>query len=159
MAPGHHIFVSKLSRVLGIHQNTLRYYLKKFHIDYQHTPISDSELNLLIQHFHSALPQSGLHYLTGLLHRHGLCIQRRCISAALHCVDPLGHVLRLCTATRQRQYQVSHPNALWHMDGHHKLVHWEIVIHGIVDGYCCTVCGQILLFLHMIIIFLGLARL
>ena len=25
------------------------------------------------------------------------------------------------------------------MDGHHKLIHWDIVIHGIVDGYCYTV--------------------
>ncbi|KAI5982901.1 hypothetical protein EDC04DRAFT_2616344 [Pisolithus marmoratus] len=30
------------------------------------------------------------------------------------------------------------PNALWHMDGHHKLIRWGIVIHGIVDGYCHT---------------------
>ncbi|KAG2134987.1 hypothetical protein BD769DRAFT_1293898, partial [Suillus cothurnatus] len=37
------------------------------------------------------------------------------------------------------QYKVSQPNALWHMDGHHKLIHWGIVIHGIIDGYCRTV--------------------
>ncbi|KAI5993213.1 hypothetical protein EDD15DRAFT_2105524, partial [Pisolithus albus] len=63
-----------------------------------------------------------------------LRIQRRHISASLHRVDPLGRILRRHTATRRRKYHVSRPNALWHMDGHHKLIHWGIVIHGIVDG-------------------------
>ncbi|KAI6142839.1 hypothetical protein BKA82DRAFT_3928146, partial [Pisolithus tinctorius] len=57
------------------------------------------------------------------------------ITASLHQVDPLGHVLQLQTATCHHKYKVSHPNALWHMDGHHKLVHWRIVVHGIIDGY------------------------
>ena len=80
MAPGWHISVSKLSWILGIHRNTLHYYLKRLHIDYQHTPITDTDLDLLIQHFHTSHPQSGLHYLTGALCKHGLQIQRRCIS-------------------------------------------------------------------------------
>ncbi|KAI5992292.1 hypothetical protein F5J12DRAFT_786196 [Pisolithus orientalis] len=28
------------------------------------------------------------------------------------------------------------------MDGHHKLVHWGIVIHGSDDGYCCTLTSM-----------------
>ena len=27
------------------------------------------------------------------------------------------------------------PNSLWHVDGHHKLVRWHIVIHGGIDGF------------------------
>ena len=27
------------------------------------------------------------------------------------------------------------PNSLWHIDGHHKLIKWRIVIHGGIDGY------------------------
>ena len=27
------------------------------------------------------------------------------------------------------------PNSLWHVDGHHKLVRWRIVIHGGIDGF------------------------
>ncbi|KAI6154589.1 hypothetical protein BKA82DRAFT_935846 [Pisolithus tinctorius] len=78
MSSGHHIPLSKLSHALGIHQHTLHYYMQKFGIDYQHTPISNSELDTLIQQFRASHPQSGL---------------------------------------------LSCPNALWHMDGHHKLVH------------------------------------
>ncbi|KAF8800932.1 hypothetical protein BYT27DRAFT_7035561, partial [Phlegmacium glaucopus] len=35
----------------------------------------------------------------------------------------------------REQYQVPRPNALWHIDGHHKLIAWGIVIHGVADGY------------------------
>ena len=27
------------------------------------------------------------------------------------------------------------PNSLWHLDGYHKLIRWNIVIHGGIDGY------------------------
>jgi len=27
------------------------------------------------------------------------------------------------------------PNSLWHVDGHHKLVRWKIVIHRGIDGF------------------------
>ena len=139
MAPGRHISVTKLARLLGIHRHTLRSYLKEYKIDYGHTLISDGDLDQLIQHFRTLKPQSGIRYLLGSLRRHGLCIQCNRISASLHRVDPLGNVLRRQTTIHRRQYQVPRPNAVWHLDGHHKLIHWGIVIHGIVDGYCRTV--------------------
>ncbi|KIK25392.1 hypothetical protein PISMIDRAFT_96746, partial [Pisolithus microcarpus 441] len=41
---------------------------------------------------------------------------------------------------RQQKYYVKQPNAVWHIDGHHKLICWGIIIHGFIDGFCCTVC-------------------
>ena len=35
----------------------------------------------------------------------------------------------------RRIYRVPWINSLWHMDGHHKLISWKIVIHGCIDGY------------------------
>lgn len=139
MAPGRHISVTKLARLLGIHRHTLCSYLQEYKIDYGHTLISDSDLDQLIKHFRALKPQSGIRYLLGSLRRHGLRIQHNRIAASLHRVDPLGHVLRRHTTIRRRQYHVPRPNAMWHIDGHHKLIHWGIVIHGIVDGYCRTV--------------------
>ncbi|KAG2097404.1 hypothetical protein BD769DRAFT_1304257, partial [Suillus cothurnatus] len=65
-----------------------------------------------------------------------LRLQQQQIIASIHHVDPLGTVLRQRTMIQQQQYKVSRPNALWHMDGHHKLICWGIVIHGIINGYC-----------------------
>ncbi|THV01312.1 hypothetical protein K435DRAFT_596802, partial [Dendrothele bispora CBS 962.96] len=63
-------------------------------------------------------------------------IQKRRIRDSLNQIDRLGRTLR---AQRQAKiervpYRVPRPNALWHLDGHHKLILWGIVIHGCVDG-------------------------
>ena len=36
---------------------------------------------------------------------------------------------------QRRTYSVAGPNALWHLDGNHKLIKWKLVIHGGVDGF------------------------
>jgi hypothetical protein len=58
-------------------------------------------------------------------------------------VDDLGQTLRDWKVVQWKVYSVKRPNALWHLDGHHKLIRWGIVIHGVIDGYCRTV-GDIL---------------
>ncbi|KAJ7101895.1 hypothetical protein C8R44DRAFT_593464, partial [Mycena epipterygia] len=61
-------------------------------------------------------------------------VQQRRVRKSLICVDGLGQVLRRHTIER-RDYESARPNSTWHMDGHHKLINWGIVIHGIIDGY------------------------
>ncbi|KAJ7645862.1 hypothetical protein B0H17DRAFT_897958, partial [Mycena rosella] len=61
-------------------------------------------------------------------------IQRRRIFSSVHRVDGLGRVLRKRAMIPRTRYHVSRPNAMWHMNGHHKLILWGFVIHGIVDG-------------------------
>ena len=53
----------------------------------------------------------------------------------LYRADPVGIQDRLRYRLHQRQYNVPHPNSLWHIDGYHKLIRWRFVIHGGVDGY------------------------
>ncbi|MEQ2266054.1 hypothetical protein XENORESO_017225 [Xenotaenia resolanae] len=36
---------------------------------------------------------------------------------------------------RRRQYSVPAPNAMWHIDGNHKLIRWRFVVHGGIDGF------------------------
>ena len=80
-------------------------------------------------------PALGEKSIDGLLRAQGLIVQRQCIRDALLDVDPEGvqHHLRHCL--RRREYNVEAPNALWHIDGYHKLIRWKIVIHGGIDGY------------------------
>ena len=35
----------------------------------------------------------------------------------------------------RRQYQSRYSNAIWHIDGLHKLILWGYVIHGTIDGH------------------------
>ncbi|KAJ7728946.1 hypothetical protein DFH07DRAFT_757056, partial [Mycena maculata] len=80
-------------------------------------------------------PDSGLRYLIGFLRTQGHRVQRRRVFSAVHHVDRLGRTLCRCATIPWTKYYVSRPNAMWHLDGHHKLILWGFVIHGIVDGY------------------------
>ncbi|KAJ3817330.1 hypothetical protein F5880DRAFT_1466485, partial [Lentinula raphanica] len=63
-----------------------------------------------------------------------LRVQRRRVMESLRRVDHLGRVVRQRRLVKRQAYKVSRPNALWHIDGHHKLIFWGIVIHACVDG-------------------------
>ena len=68
-------------------------------------------------------------------------MQETRVRASIKRVDGLGLAIwQAATDTiSYRTYKVKRPHALWHVDGHRKLILWGIVIHGIVDGYSCTV--------------------
>jgi hypothetical protein len=139
MDPKRKITLTKLAKSMGLHRNTLRYYLKEYDVDYSFHNLSDNDLDLLVQTFRKAKPSSGLSYLVGFLRSHGLRIQRERVRSSVHRVDPVGSALRSRTIIPHAEYYVPRPNALWHMDGHHKLICWGIVVHGVIDGYCRTV--------------------
>lgn len=50
-------------------------------------------------------------------------------------VDPANTALRWGIVVSRRQYSVPQPNALWHLDGHHSLIRWGLVINPWVDRW------------------------
>ncbi len=62
-------------------------------------------------------------------------IQRERVRQSLRRVDPYGVFERCRSILHRRKYNVSSSNALWHVDGYHKLIRWRFVIHGAIDGY------------------------
>lgn len=139
--PDRNIGVSELAQKIGIHRNTLSSYLRKYGIKARpYSSISDDDLDTLVKEYRQQNPQSGVRYLRGRLRqKYGLRLQKHRIKQSIDRVDPLGAVLRSYTTATRRFYKVSRPNALWHLDGHHKLIRWGFVLHGIIDGYCRTV--------------------
>lgn len=137
MRPERNISISGLSRVLGVHRNTLRAKMKENHVTKSFSSISDVDLDAHVQTFRVAHPDSGLRYLIGYLRAKGLRVAWSRVSASLKRVDKIGQTLRgrKNQKVKRKQYHVSRPDALWHIDGHHKLISWGFVIHGIVDGY------------------------
>ncbi|KIO16538.1 hypothetical protein M407DRAFT_51805, partial [Tulasnella calospora MUT 4182] len=78
---------------------------------------------------------SGLRYAMGFIRRKNIRIQRQRIADSLKRIGGLSATLRKRNVIKRRAYKVSRPNALWHCDGHHKLIRWGIVLHGFIDGY------------------------
>ncbi|KAF8994107.1 hypothetical protein BDQ17DRAFT_1179150, partial [Cyathus striatus] len=61
-------------------------------------------------------------------------VQCWCVLNSARRIDPIGHKLRQRRVLHRRKYSIKRPNSLWHLDRHHKLIQWGIVIHGIVNG-------------------------
>lgn len=135
VAPGRSVSLTRLAQVLGVHRHTLRNNLCLNNINYGFDDITDDNLDLLVAAYTLEKPESGIRYVTGFLRHHGLKIQRHRIIDSLRRVDPIGRTLQERRAIVRRVYSVPRPNSLWHIDGHHKLIAWGIVIHAIIDGF------------------------
>lgn len=79
--------------------------------------------------------QYGSKSLHGMLRGRGIKVGIKRVCHMLREVDPDGVALRSTNAVKRRQYYVPHPNHLIHIDGHHKLIRWGIIIHGGIDGF------------------------
>lgn len=142
--PKRRIPLTKMAKKLGVHRHTLRSKLKENNMDTAFSTISNNDLDGLIKSYRESHSECGQQYIIGFLRQQGLRVQTSRVRASLARIDRLGQTLRRqkMEKTKRRQYQVPRPNALWHIDGHHKLILWGIVIHGVVDGYSRTVCFQ-----------------
>jgi hypothetical protein len=144
--PSRSISINELASVLNVHRNTLRSYIQEYGIQAGHSELSDENLDQMVQSFREAYPDSGLRYARGYLHKEGFRVQKERISSSLGRVDGIGQTVRQVRRReiRRQAYQVARPNALWHIDGHHKLILWGIVIHGCVDGHSRTVSDHLM---------------
>ena len=97
--------------------------------------LSDAELDELVGSVILLHPQCGERSVTGYLRSQGHRIQRERIRQCIRRIDPFGVELRARGVLHRRRYHVEAPNSLWHLDGYHKLIRWNIVIHGAIDGY------------------------
>ena len=101
-----------------------------------YSDISDDDLDSLVQEYQQEHPTAGRSYIIGHLRAaHSLRLQRHRVVASVDRIDQLGQGLRaieqpIGEKKQRTRYHVPQPNALWHIDGHHKLIKWGIFIHG-----------------------------
>lgn len=137
--PSRNISKRKLARVLAIHQNTLKKKMDGHGINFGYSTIEDPDLDMLVKAYKARKPGAGFRYVRGHLRSVGLRVQKQRVLDTLQRVDRVGRFIRRRAVIRRRKYHSSRPNALWHCDGHHKLIKYGIVIHGFIDGNCRTV--------------------
>lgn len=128
-----------LAEILNIHRHTLRKKLRQYGIYDKYCALTNDQLDVVVRAYKSSHPEAGLSYMIGFLRVNGLRVQRKRVGLSLRRVDGLGQTLRTNNAIDRQKYSVPHSNYLWHLDGHHKLIKYGIVIHGIVDGHDHTV--------------------
>lgn len=139
LASDRMISITELARILNLSRSTVYRYMRIFRINRSYAGITDAQLDHILHLYRQHRPTSGLQYIMGFVRRCGLRIQRIRVIESMKRVDGPGRAIRRCVKIKRRYYKVPRPNALWHCDGHHKLIKWGFVIHGFIDGYCRTV--------------------
>ena len=135
VSPRVRLNISQIARKLHVHRETVRTYLSLYDIDTSYSDISDIELDKILRQFKLEQPSAGFSLAQAHLRVLGMKIQTSRIYHSLQRIDELGRVLRNNPSITRRVYYVPRCNHLWHIDGHHKLILWGIVIHGVVDGF------------------------
>lgn len=109
----------------------------------RYSTLTDVALDERVQAINSRHTDAGYRMVSGILRSDGIVVQRERVRQSLRRIDPAGSQRRLARALHRRVYSVPSPNALWHIDGNHKLVRWRFVIHGGIDGF-----SRLVVFLH-----------
>lgn len=127
---------NQVAHALQVSRSTLWRRLKE--ADYEinkYTDISDDELDSIIAQIQRENPNCGLQLMYGYLRDRGVHVQRYRLRESALRIDPLRRMVRWQQVVSRRSYSVKRSNSLWHIDGHHSLIRWRMVVHGGIDGY------------------------
>ncbi|TDG99281.1 hypothetical protein EPR50_G00209340 [Perca flavescens] len=124
--------------MLGVSRRTLFRRLKEFDLSARrYSAIDDDELDNVVRQIKDEMPTAGYRMVKGRLRSNGINVQWRRVAASLHRVDSVGILSRLAGlgCIIRRTYSVRGPLSLWQVDTNHKLIRYNIVLFGAVDGY------------------------
>lgn len=128
--------VKDIAEILHCSKRTVERRMSELCIGTAHfSSISDDDLDTYVWDILSRHTHCGEKSVLGYLRSQGIKVQRQRARDSIRRVDPIGIQLRSRRVLHRRVYQVASPNSLWHLDGYHKLIRWNIVIHGGIDGY------------------------
>ena len=112
--------------MLGTTELTIRHHLRDLGLNFsaKFSNFSDAELDALVVNLVKDFPSCGYRQIRGLLEAQGHYLQETRVLASLRRVDSVGLNIRKLNlkVIHRRNYSVCSPQALWHIDSHHKLI-------------------------------------
>ncbi|RVE63433.1 hypothetical protein OJAV_G00136230 [Oryzias javanicus] len=134
-----HLPVGFIAKCLGVSRRTVYRRMQEygFSVRGSYSIMTDQELDGIISSLKSHMPNAGYRMVHGHLISMGLRVQWWRMKASMHRVDAAGIFSRLTEVgcVVKRCYSVRGPLSLVHIDTNHKLIRYNIVIFGGVDGY------------------------
>ena len=115
--------VPDIAQALGVSESTIFRRMKTYGLSArQNVALSDQELEDKVREVLREFPNAGYRRVISQLSVNGLRPAQLRVREAMQRVDPQGVAVRWLRLTPRRQYNVSGPLALWHIDGNHKLI-------------------------------------
>lgn len=134
-----HLPVHCIATLMGVSRNTIFRRMKEYKhsVRDMYSSVSDEELDILVASVKNDLPNAGYRMVRGRLESLGHRVQWRRVAASMHRIDSMGIISRLSSlgCVVRRVYSVPGPLSLVHVDTNHKLIRYNIVIFGGVDGF------------------------
>lgn len=120
----HGFSASTTAMLLQVSLSTIRRRMSEYdmRVRDRYSDISDQELDRVITMVQHRNPNCGYRMMQGHVARLGHRVQQVRIREAMARTDPDGVMSRWFYTVHRRCYSVSSPNALWHIDGHHRLI-------------------------------------
>lgn len=115
-----------IASMLGVSLRTVRRRMSQYNLSVSslYSEISDNDLDRAVTALKEEHPNSGYRIMNGLLLQQGIRVKQMRIRESMHRVDPHGVIVRWQQCIKRRQYNVTGPLALWHIDGNHKLIRY-----------------------------------
>jgi hypothetical protein len=116
--------VPDIAKALGVSQSTISRRMRTYGLSQSQysPPLSDEELDNKVREVLQEFPNAGYRRVISQLAVAGLRPSQMRVRQTLQRIDPQGVAVRWLRLTPRRQYRVSGPLALWHIDGNHKLI-------------------------------------
>ena len=128
--------IKEIASMLSVSESTIYRRMQSYGLSSQDfSNVSDEELDNHITELSKDFPFCGEGMLKFLLQERGIKVQRMRLRDSIHRVDEEGVRERTKGRLQRRVYNVKGPNHLWHIDTNHKLVRWNFIIIGGIDGY------------------------
>ena len=122
--------------MLSVSERTIYRRMEKYGLrSHIFSNISDDDLDRHVRQVSKDFPFCGEQMLRFLLKERGIKVQRMRLRDSVHRVDQEGVRERKKGCLKRRVYNVQGPNYLWHIDTNHKLVRWNFIIVGGIDGF------------------------
>ncbi len=115
---------TEIASLFGICRRTLYRIRSEYGLmdTYNFTNIPDRDLDRQVTLIKNLMPEVGQSMVKGALQARQIYVSFSRVQESITRVDPVATALRWSALISRRTYSVSGPNALWHMDGNHKLV-------------------------------------
>lgn len=127
--------IKDIASMLSVSERTIYRRMQNYGLSsLDFTDISDEELDRHME-ISRDFPHCGEGMLKFILKERGIRIARMRLRDSIHLVDMQGVQERRKGRLQRRVYNVKGPNHLWHVDTNHKLVRWNFIIIGGIDGY------------------------
>ena len=116
--------IPTISKLVGVSKRTVWRRMSDFGLSIggSYSVLTDAELDNIVREILDRLPNTGMKRMHGLLVSQGVRVPIFRTRESVRRIDPLGVDARRLHTIKRRSYNVPCPNALWHIDGNHKLI-------------------------------------